>query len=306
MLLESLRYFLAVVKTMSFSEAAEELNISQSALSKKIKSLELDLDVLLFYRTTRAIQLTEAGTALVPLANEVVLLENRVEAQMRRFRLRTKEVLRIASCPVFHLYGMAEMLANYRSSHPETVLQIMEGEMQHVVSTLERGEVDLAIIRTNFLPEGAGYEAFHLVDEELVVLCSADHPFAARKAVSISELGQENFALLKSGVLEYTSGLAKMGYDLRLDNMSVLCQNPGAIVDFVQKGLAISLMMRGMASLLVRDTDIQIVSLEEHPKFPLAIAIRRGRRSIASINFIRSATGFMEQNTHKIQAPDGT
>jgi len=306
MLLESLRYFLAVVKTMSFSEAAEELNISQSALSKKIKSLELDLDVLLFYRTTRAIQLTEAGTALVPLANEAVLLENRVEAQMRRFRLRTKEVLRIASCPVFHLYGMAEMLANYRSSHPETVLQIMEGEMQHVVSTLERGEVDLAIIRTNFLPEGAGYEAFHLVDEELVVLCSADHPFAARKVVSISELGQENFALLKSGVLEYTSGLAKMGYDLRLDNMSVLCQNPGAIVDFVQKGLAISLMMRGMASLLVRDTDIQIVSLEEHPKFPLAIAIRRGRRSIASINFIRSATGFMEQNTHKIQAPDGT
>ena len=94
MLLESLRYFLAVVKTMSFSEAAEELNISQSALSKKIKSLELDLDVLLFYRTTRAIQLTEAGTALVPLANEAVLLENRVEAQMRRFRLRTKEVLR--------------------------------------------------------------------------------------------------------------------------------------------------------------------------------------------------------------------
>ena len=97
-----------------------------------------------------------------------------------------------------------------------------------------------------------------------------------------------------------------MGYDLRLDNMSVLCQNPGAIVDFVQKGLAISLMTRGMASLLVRDTDIQIVSLEEHPKFPLAIAIRRGRRSIASINFIRSATGFMEQNAHKLQAPDGT
>ena len=117
MLLESLRYFLAVVKTMSFSEAAEELNISQSALSKKIKSLELDLDVLLFYRTTRAIQLTEAGTALVPLANEAVLLENRVEAQMRRFRLRTKEVLRIASCPVFHLYGMAGQLPQQSSGN---------------------------------------------------------------------------------------------------------------------------------------------------------------------------------------------
>ena len=93
MLLESLRYFLAVVKTMSFSEAAEELNISQSALSKKIKSLELDLDVLLFYRTTRAIQLTEAGTALVPLANEAVLLENRVEAIRRTSLVRSRKRL---------------------------------------------------------------------------------------------------------------------------------------------------------------------------------------------------------------------
>lgn len=303
MQLESLRYFLAITETMNFSQAAEELCISQSSLSKKIKALEIELDICLFDRTTRSIRLTEAGAALIPLAKESVLLEERVNTQMKHFRLRTREVLRIASFPVLHLYGMSEMLANYRRTHPSTTLQITEGEMWSTITALEQGQVDMAILRTNFLPDGDKYEVFPLIDEELVAICSKEHPFAQREQISLSDLQHENFVLLRAGFQEYKTGLSAMGYELELNKMNVMCQNPGAITDFVEKNLAISLMMGEMAHLLAANPQIRVIHFLEHPQFPLAIAAKRGKRSIASINFICSAVNFMKQRAeHALSA----
>lgn len=298
MQLESMRYFLAITETMNFSHAAEELCISQSSLSKKIKTLELELDICLFDRTTRSIRLTEAGVALIPLAKEMVLLEERINAQMKRFRLRTREILRIASFPVLHLYGMSDMLANYRRTHPGTTLQITEGEMWSTIAALEQGQVDMAILRTNFMPGGDNYEVFPLIDEELVAICSKEHPFAQREQISLAELEHENFVLLRAGFQEYKTGLSAMGYELEINKMNVMCQNPGAIIDFVEKNLAISLMMGEMANLLAANPQIRVIRFQEHPQFPLAIAAKRGSRSIASINFIRSAVNFMKQRAN--------
>jgi DNA-binding transcriptional LysR family regulator len=144
--LKQLVYFLAVADTGRFVQAAAEVRIAQPTLSRQIQSLEDDLGETLFTRGRDHVTLTAAGETLLPLARRIVAdvetarLEIAELAGLRRGRLR------VGATPSLCVGVLADVLAVFHASYPGISLQIREGGSQDLVTDLEDGQLDLALV----------------------------------------------------------------------------------------------------------------------------------------------------------------
>jgi DNA-binding transcriptional LysR family regulator len=181
-----LRAFLAVLDHGSFHKAAELLHISQPALSRRIKGLERVLGGSLFERSTRRVSPTRIGTDLEPLARRLVDDFDGGVARVGYFGDRQLGQVAIASVPTTACFLLPAVLDEFRARYPDIRLRIMDVTAKDGLEYVARGEAEFGI---NFL--GASRPEFRftpLVDDEFVVACRLDHPFASRKTVRWCEL----------------------------------------------------------------------------------------------------------------------
>jgi LysR family transcriptional regulator, nitrogen assimilation regulatory protein len=144
--LRQLRYFLHVAQTENLTLASSKAWVSQSALSRQIKLLEMELGVTLFERQARGVKLTEAGTALVRRAE--VLLED-VEALKRTVRDTKQEptgTLRIGTPSSLRALLMAPFFAEYHRQYPNVLLVHQHGTSKGMRDALVAGDLDIAIM----------------------------------------------------------------------------------------------------------------------------------------------------------------
>ncbi len=137
--------FLAVARCGSYSAAALQLNLAQSALSRRILRLEADLGVSLFERHARGVSVTPAGQSLLPRIEKLDLELRQIEQEMRGFGLAAAEDVRIAMPQGAARLLTSPMVAAFRTLHPHTRLQIFERDSMHNQDAVRRGEVDLAL-----------------------------------------------------------------------------------------------------------------------------------------------------------------
>jgi DNA-binding transcriptional LysR family regulator len=140
--LRHLRYFIAVAEELNFRRAGERVHIDQTPLSRTIRDLEEQLDVLLFVRTPRKLQLTPAGAKLLEEAREVLLSIERVKRVVRETDLRYRAPLRIGVADGISQPKLAECLASWRDLAPETPLALSEMHTAELLAALRREEVD--------------------------------------------------------------------------------------------------------------------------------------------------------------------
>jgi DNA-binding transcriptional LysR family regulator len=113
---EQLNYFLVIEKHMNFSAAAEELNIP-SSLSRQIRNLEDEIGVTLFKRTTRKIELTEAGADFSLHARRILGTYQNMYAKMKEHSAGRNKIV-LASVPVISIYRLTEMIASFNELWP--------------------------------------------------------------------------------------------------------------------------------------------------------------------------------------------
>ena len=126
--IQQIQYFLEVVQSGNFSAAAENLYTTQSSVSKNIKSLEKELDVQLFDRSKRQIQLTEAGRLVLNDARAIAGAYNQLIHTVSNFQLQNQDILTIAGIPVMAQYNITGMLSDFQTAFPNIKLQIEEAE----------------------------------------------------------------------------------------------------------------------------------------------------------------------------------
>lgn len=188
--LTRLRYFATVAEELHFGRAADRLHMAQPPLSRQIRTLEAELGVSLFERTTRHVELTAAGRLILPdvrrLLSDVDALERRVD----QFRRGDGGVLRLGFVDSSSYDVMPRFLRAYRTALPlvEYELRSMSSDEQH--AALLAGEIDVGLGRS-VGPEGL--DAVEVLQEPLVLAVGADHAFAKRTAISLAELQQEAF-----------------------------------------------------------------------------------------------------------------
>lgn len=167
-----LQYALLLAQKRNFSQTAEELGLSQPALSKQIRALEDELGVLLFDRNTQPLTLTPAGDRFVEEAQAFLHQEERLRRSMEGFKSGTKGRLILGISPFRCSYRIPSVLRRLRERFPGLQLILKETDSAHLHRGVAEGEFDLALMN---LPVDETLLQVHLLDAEAVMLAVPKH-----------------------------------------------------------------------------------------------------------------------------------
>lgn len=215
---DSLKAFLAVADQQSFSLAAEQLYITQPAVSKRIAALENQLNCKLFDRIGRNVHLTEAGQALLPQSRRI--LQDIKEAVRSIQDLRGSVSGRLSMGISHHigLHRLPPILRQYSQQYPDVKLDIdfMDSEQAHQL--ILHGEMDLAVITLS--PTGEQQlQSMPVWEDPLTVTVAHNHPLAQYRSVNAEMLSQHT--ALPPGLNTYTGQIIKDLFDQRGLSMNI-------------------------------------------------------------------------------------
>lgn len=190
--LDQLRYFLRVAERGNFTRAAEDLGISQPALSRSIQKLEDELGQPVFERKTRSVALTDAGTLLQSRAQQVLSILDDTKAEITDDGECGR--VRIGAIPTIAPYFLPEVLQQFSREFPRATLVVQENTTDNLLKSCTQGEIDLAILA---LPIPAKYLEFEeLFEEELLLVLPPDHPLVEKPKIRLSDVESYPFVLL--------------------------------------------------------------------------------------------------------------
>jgi DNA-binding transcriptional LysR family regulator len=186
-----LRYFVAVAEERHFGRAAERLHMAQPPLSQAIRRLEADLGVVLLRRTTRRVELTEAGAAYLARARAILADVDEAAHEARRVAAGVVGHLAIG-CVGSATYSLLPALSRHLATELPGVDFAFRGEMlaPDQVEALRAGEIDVALLRPPVAD--LSLTVTPLRRDRLVVALPADHPLASRREVQVADLAGED------------------------------------------------------------------------------------------------------------------
>ncbi len=205
----SLKAFLAVADSGSFSAAAERLFLTQPAVSKRVAALESELDARLFDRISRSVSLTEAGRALLPRARTILVdIEDSVRA-ITNLSGEVRGTLRFATSHHIGLHRLPPALRAFTRQYPQVRLDIRFMDSEAACLAVEHGELELAIV--TLPPDPSPNLSLDTVWEDpLGIVVSHDHPLADKRRASLSALLKHPAILPATGT--YTRQIAERAF----------------------------------------------------------------------------------------------
>jgi len=274
--LRQMRVFLAVARDRNFSRAGVRVGLSQPAVSRSIRELEQQLGLRLLDRTTREVELTEAGVklsgALDRLIDELesVLLEARSAGERHRGRVR------VASAPTPSAALMPGYISASARRYPGITLMMRDQSQQLVLDSVRGGEVDFGLAVEPQQADDLHIEP--IMDDSFRLVCRADHPLARRARVPWAALHGEKLVLL-----DYSSGSRPL-IDRALAERGVRCEvvqevgHPSTGYRMVEAGIGISVA----PALFPPAAQSGLVSLVLTPRVSRGIVLlRRRHRSLS-------------------------
>jgi len=188
MQLQDLHAFVTVARERSFSVAARRLHRTQPAVSQAIRRIEDELGDRLFDRTSRNGALTEAGTLLLDHAQRILRMTAEAEAAVRELQqVRRGRVVIGANEAAVH--SLLPFVRDYTAGHPQVSIDVRRVPSRRIATELLDRSIDFGVM--TFLPDERGLQSIALGGDELVMLAHPKHPLAARKRVSIGEVGRQ-------------------------------------------------------------------------------------------------------------------
>ncbi|MBM7634359.1 DNA-binding transcriptional LysR family regulator [Geomicrobium sediminis] len=201
MQIKQFRYFIEVYQQVSFSRASEKLGISQPALSKVIAQLEEELELQLFDRSTRQLQITAEGEAMYEYAQKVIREVEDFKQAAVDLRTKHKGHFRFGLPPVIGSSFFPKVISAFQKQYPDAKMGIVEEGARVVQQSILHGELDVGI---GILPiPDTELEVIPIVKRKLLLVVSNEHPLADAKKVKMSELKGEHFLLFKRGFSLY-------------------------------------------------------------------------------------------------------
>lgn len=189
--LRQIRYFVATAQELHFRRAADKLGIAQPALSRAIQSLEAELDVALFVRTNRSVQLTTAGRVLLEGAREIIALTERTLEHTRTAHDGRAGELRIGYTDCAIAGALPGLLKGFQERHTRITLKPQHGVTLTQIQRLEDGKLDVGFVTGPITRNGFDQRVVQSEAFECVVADS--HAFAKRASITIAELADEDF-----------------------------------------------------------------------------------------------------------------
>ena len=185
-LLRHLTYFVAVAEELHFGRAARRLHMAQPPLSQRIRGLEQHLDVVLFDRSSRRVDLTPAGRLLLPEARELIARAGRVETLASRMRADEPAELRAAVMPALSAHVLAAVVERFSSDRPDVRLDLREIGDEAQLTELRSGSLDVGVVRRP--ADLDGLQVGRTLSTPLGVIVAASSALADADDVELSAL----------------------------------------------------------------------------------------------------------------------
>ncbi|MDT5203389.1 MAG: hypothetical protein QOD34_25 [Mycobacterium sp.] len=250
--LQQLRYAVALADTQSFTKAAANEYVVQSALSQQLRKLEAELGVALFERTTRTVAPTPAGEALLPLMRQVLAGVDQIKfgAQAISGTIAGRLTVGMMEVPSESL-DVAALMATFHTRYPEVTVTLRSGGSDLLIDAVRDRKLDVAIVGSNVPPPTGRLTCTELFVEPLVAVLPASHELAAGGAVRLDQLASLPFIDFPPGYglrHETDRGFADVPRRVAFEVTRV-----DEVIHFVRKDLGVALLPESVAVSRVGD-----------------------------------------------------
>lgn len=233
---------LAVNATRNFTRAAEQLCLTQPAVSQHIHALEQELGVRIFDRANNQMKPTREGEIVIKYAQRMLALQDNMQRKLTSEKLQIT-TLNVGITHTAESNAIAEALARYVQSHENATAKVITGAAEELCSMLKNSEIDLMFIDGKKPDPDLQY--LLLDTDTLALIVSPHHRLARKKSVTISELKEERLILRlpnSSTRRLFTSSLECNGMSLREFNVVLEMDNVATIKDLIRRDFGVSVL----------------------------------------------------------------
>jgi DNA-binding transcriptional LysR family regulator len=256
--LRQLEHFVAVAEERNFTRAARRVHIVQSGLSASVRALERDLGVRLFARSTRRVELTEEGRALLGEARDVLAAADRARDAVAAVRGLVRGRLSIGVMQRVAGVDLPATLGRFRERHPGVEIRLRQAGASDLVDDVRAARLDLAFVAVP-AAQLRGVTHAPVVTEPMLLACAPGHRLAGRRAVRLAALAEEDFVEFQPGWgvrIALDQAFAALGVERR-----VACEvnDTPTLLDLVAHGLGVAVVPQVLAA---GRGDVAFVALE--------------------------------------------
>ena len=195
--LRDLKYIVSVAESHHFGKAAERCFVSQPTLSGQIKKLEEELDVSIFERTNRSVEVTPVGEIILDHARQILEQVDVIQQVAQTYQDPLAGPLRIGAIPTLSPYLMPSILMPLKNKHPQMKLVLSEELTDTLMERLKNHEIDAALIATEVDEQDFGI--MPLFKEPFWLAYPCEHPIACKTEISRNDLDNVDLLLLAEG-----------------------------------------------------------------------------------------------------------
>jgi DNA-binding transcriptional LysR family regulator len=249
-----LRIFYYAAKNLNFTAAANDLFVTQPAVTFQVKSFEEYCNLKLFKKKGRKVYLTDEGKTLYEYAEKIFRYEKEIENAIDEMRELKRGVLSLGTTKTYARYFMPLMITTFHQNFPNIKIQLNEGSSAEMIYSLVDFKNEVAIIAKAI--EHPEVNFFPFSKEEMVLIMAPDHPLAKKKAITFKELAQEPFIMKENG-----SGTRKLveelfGKEECSPNILMETSNTEFIKQLVQRGEGVSFLVREAVAVELKDKSL--------------------------------------------------
>ncbi|MBI2962469.1 MAG: LysR family transcriptional regulator [Deltaproteobacteria bacterium] len=288
--IETLKVFCDVVETRSFSAAASQNFVTQSAVSQQIRALETKYECKLIERTRGAVQVTPAGEIVYQASKEIVQRHLEMEGSLQSMNHRVGGTLRIATVYSVGLYELSSPLRSFLRAYPQVKVHLDYSRSNKIHEDVLRGVIDLGIVA---YPSKRPYLVIlPFREDRLVLICHPQHPLASSRQIPINKVHGEaaigferDIATRRSIDRALRSRGVALRYVAEVDNIDTIKR-------FVEVGQGVAIVPEPAVQSEVKSETLTAVEFsDERISRPLAIVHRKGKQfSLAAQRFVEFLT----------------
>ncbi len=274
-----------VIETQNLSRTADELGISQPAVTKQIQALEDFYGVLLLERAGRGIKTTEAGRVLYNCTQNIIKEIDKTEMAMQSILETGKDVLAIGASSIPGQYILPNLVKEFKADHPHTSISLVITDTQTVFKRISEWEQDVGIV--GGWNASRKIDGFKWIEDELVVVVPRDNCHAGRGEVAIKELLQENWILRNkgSGTRKAMENLLE-SLSISVDDLNIYLEvgSSEAIITMIEQGIGISIVSKWALKNFDNRNKIAVLKIKDRIKrdFYVIYPHQKARRKIVN------------------------
>ena len=277
-----LRTFQAVVRAGGMRRAAEQLHVTQPAISARMRLLEGELGVELFERVGRGVRPSKAGQLLLEEIPHVLSAENALRERMDEFRGLAQGSLQIASIDAVSIYVLPEIYLQFREAHPGIDLRVHVTDSSHVLRAVRELDAELGFLALSPNPhqqqDDPDLEFHPIFEDNMVCIASPTHPLAKRRRVTLAQIADSPLVLYDRS--STTRAILDTVFERAgvQPNVAMETASPEAMKRLAQVGMGIAILPEALvAADITAGSLVRFTVADTQFKRILAIVLRRDR-----------------------------